>query len=168
VIGHGDLEGPYTEVDDLKIERDHRFPIRVTVQFYQATDVATLDENTVVDLKKQLDSVFKGADAVGSLVTEGTTLRPTEHNVKCEYPRWWTEPVWPLTLANGESVTRAQAEDFLKQQGSRTAVLPRRYPRWYWCGVMNYPQPDPFVYALEMAKTGDFAVKAEKTEDKKD
>ncbi|MDH4129124.1 MAG: hypothetical protein OEV44_10245, partial [Spirochaetota bacterium] len=36
VIGHGDLEGPFTEIDNLEIERDLRFPIRVTVQFYKA------------------------------------------------------------------------------------------------------------------------------------
>ena len=29
--------GPYTELDGLTIERDPRFPVRVTVQFYQAT-----------------------------------------------------------------------------------------------------------------------------------
>jgi hypothetical protein len=37
VIGHGEVEGPYTEIDGLDIERDPRFPIRVTVQFYKAT-----------------------------------------------------------------------------------------------------------------------------------
>ncbi len=37
VIGHGAVEGPYTEIDGLEIERDPRFPIRVTVQFYKAT-----------------------------------------------------------------------------------------------------------------------------------
>ena len=38
VIGHGELEGKYTEIDGLPIERDPRFPVRVTVQFYKATD----------------------------------------------------------------------------------------------------------------------------------
>ena len=37
VLGHGPTEGPYTELDGLTIERDARFPVRVTVQFYQAT-----------------------------------------------------------------------------------------------------------------------------------
>ena len=37
VIGHGELEGPFTEIDNLTIERDERFPVRVTVQFYKAT-----------------------------------------------------------------------------------------------------------------------------------
>jgi len=37
VIGHGEVEGPFTEIDNLAIKRDARFPIRVTVQFYKAT-----------------------------------------------------------------------------------------------------------------------------------
>ena len=37
VIGHGAVEGPFTEIDNLEIERDPDFPIRVTVQFYKAT-----------------------------------------------------------------------------------------------------------------------------------
>ena len=37
VLGHGPTEGPYTELDGLTIERDARFPVRVTLQFYQAT-----------------------------------------------------------------------------------------------------------------------------------
>jgi hypothetical protein len=37
VIGHGKVEGPFTEIDGLEIERDERYPIRVTVQFYKAT-----------------------------------------------------------------------------------------------------------------------------------
>jgi hypothetical protein len=34
VIGHGEVEGPFTEIDGLEIERDDQYPIRVTVQFY--------------------------------------------------------------------------------------------------------------------------------------
>ena len=34
--------GPYTELDGLTIERDPRFPVRVTVQFYQATSNGVL------------------------------------------------------------------------------------------------------------------------------
>ena len=44
VIGHGPVEGPFTEIDDLAIERDPNFPIRVTVQFYKATDNGIVSE----------------------------------------------------------------------------------------------------------------------------
>ena len=32
VIGHGDVEGPFTEIDGLDIERDDRYPIRVLLR----------------------------------------------------------------------------------------------------------------------------------------
>ena len=37
VLGHGELQGPFTELAGLEVERDPRFPVRVMVQFYQAT-----------------------------------------------------------------------------------------------------------------------------------
>ena len=37
VIGHGDAMGPHEECGGLELERDDRFPVRVTVQFYKAT-----------------------------------------------------------------------------------------------------------------------------------
>jgi hypothetical protein len=37
VIGRGKVEGPFTEIDGLEIERDERYPVRVTVQFFKAT-----------------------------------------------------------------------------------------------------------------------------------
>lgn len=156
VIGHGEIEGPFTEIDGLKIERDHRFPIRVTVQFYKGTDKSDISEQEIQDLKRQIDNVFKGADYVGSLVTEGTTLRPTSHNVKCEYPIWWTRPIWPIKLANGEQISREKAEEFIQTQ----VTTPAGYGYWYWCNWFVNPEPQPFAWALEMAKTGKFEVPA--------
>lgn len=159
VIGHGDIEGPFTEVDGVEIERDHRFPVRVTIQFYKATDVASVDESTIKEIKTKIDKVFKNADYVGSLVTEGTTLRPTEHNVTCEQPIWW-DRVWPMQLSNGETITKEIAEDYI----TNTVISPDLYPRWYWCGFYSQPDPTSFFYALEMDRTKDFKVK----EDPKD
>jgi len=72
VIGHGDLEGPFTEIDNLSIERDPRFPIRVTVQFYKATSNGVVDDKDLAEIKAQLNRVYQAGDYVGSLVTEGT------------------------------------------------------------------------------------------------
>jgi hypothetical protein len=88
VIGHGELEGPFTEIADLAIERDTRFPIRVTVQFYKATESAGLTKDDIAGMRAQIDRVFKNADYVGSLVTEGNTGRPTEHSGPRWLP-WW-------------------------------------------------------------------------------
>ncbi|MBT8493946.1 MAG: hypothetical protein KJO07_12910, partial [Deltaproteobacteria bacterium] len=77
VIGHGPTEGPYTELDGLTIERDSRFPVRVTVQFYQATSNGVVSRADVTRLAKKIDKVYKQADYVGSLVVPSGMRRPT-------------------------------------------------------------------------------------------
>jgi hypothetical protein len=89
VLGHGELEGPYTELDKLTIERDPRFPVRVTVQFYQATSHAHLGAENMAKLAQQIARVYEKGDYVGSLVVpspqdlqrptnwDGVTTRPS-------------------------------------------------------------------------------------------
>src|SRR5262245_36856795 len=79
VIGHGELEGPFTEIDNLKIERDDRFPVRVTVQFYKATSNGVVSAADLQAIKEQIDRVYAQSDYVGSLVTQGETGRVTEY-----------------------------------------------------------------------------------------
>ncbi len=94
VIGHGPIEGPFKEIGGKAIQRDPRFPIRVTVQFYQATANPKIDAQMVFEMEQQITSIYKEASAVGSLVTGGKTGRTTEHNV--EFWRWnWWGPIWP-------------------------------------------------------------------------
>lgn len=94
VIGHGDLEGPFTEIDGLAIERDPRFPVRVTVQFYKATDNGVVDEKDLREIKDQIDRVYKRSEYVGSLVTEGETGRITEYAGSKVQPADWWERFW--------------------------------------------------------------------------
>jgi len=68
VLGHGPTEGPYTELDGLTIERDTRFPIRVTLQFYQATSNGVLSHADVKAMADQIRKVYGKGDYVGSLV----------------------------------------------------------------------------------------------------
>lgn len=90
VIGHGALEGPFVEMDNLPIERDARFPIRVTVQFYKATSNGVISRTDVKTIQAQIKRVYKDADYVGSLVTEGYTGRPTEwEGDHTQPPGWW-------------------------------------------------------------------------------
>jgi hypothetical protein len=163
VIGHGgEPEGDFIEANDLAIERDHRFPIRVTVQFYMATDTAKLSRKQVVSMQRQLQDVLQGEGtrAVGSLVTDGQTGRATEHNVKCEYPVWWGQPATWRTLGLENA---SQAEEIVERS------LPRR-GWWYWCRWFDRPEPIYFGWALEMERSGDFTVPAEpeKPEDTKE
>ncbi len=90
VIGHGEWEGPFTEIDDLEIERDDRFPVRVTVQFYKATSNGIVSKEDIREIREQIDTVYAQSEYVGSLVTEGETGRITEYEgAKIEPPDWW-------------------------------------------------------------------------------
>ena len=94
VIGHGDLEGPFTEVDNLAIERDEQFPIRVTVQFYQATATGQVTQGELQEINAQLKRVYADADYVGSLVVAGETDRPTEYEGDKSMPERWWDAFW--------------------------------------------------------------------------
>lgn len=94
VIGHGDLEGPFTEIDGLAIERDDRFPIRVTVQFYKATSNGVVSAADLDAIKGQIDRVYAHSDYVGSLVTQGETGRVTEYSGNKVQPAGWWEAFW--------------------------------------------------------------------------
>ncbi|MEY3903751.1 MAG: hypothetical protein RL189_3057 [Pseudomonadota bacterium] len=123
VIGHGQFEGPFTEIDNLSIERDDRFPVRVTVQFYKATATGNADEADIKQIKEEIDSVLSAGDAAGSLVVAGETGRITEYEgVKVQPAGWWND-FWKRHEQNtGESADKAIArlmkllgKDYLKQ-----------------------------------------------------
>ncbi len=94
VIGHGDLEGPFTEIDGLEIERDERFPVRVTVQFYKATSNGVVSEEDMRQISEQINRVYAKSDYVGSLVTAGRTGRVTEYEGAKVQPADWWEEFW--------------------------------------------------------------------------
>ncbi len=94
VIGSGPVEGPFTEIDGLKIQRDHDFPIRVTVQFYKATSNGIVSEKDIDQIAHQIRKVYSEGDYVSSLVTGGGTGRITEYDgIKEQPPHWW-EDFW--------------------------------------------------------------------------
>lgn len=94
VIGHGPIEGPFTEIDDLPIERDDRFPIRVTVQFYQATSNGIVSAADMAAINAQLKRVYEEADYVGSLVVDGPSQRATEYDGDKQQPAGWWGAFW--------------------------------------------------------------------------
>ncbi len=92
VIGHGKLEGPFTEVNGLAIERDPRFPVRVTVQYYKATSNGIVSQADIASIRRDIDRVYEDAEFVGSLVTQGETGRPTEYwGNKVQPAGWWID-----------------------------------------------------------------------------
>jgi len=97
VLGHGPLEGPYTELAGLEVERDPRFPVRVTVQFYQATATGQVGEPEMAHLAKLVSKVYEKGDFVGSLVVPGPgdARRPTAWDGASPPPAglaWWDFP----------------------------------------------------------------------------
>ena len=97
VLGHGPLEGPYTELGGLQVERDARFPVRVTVQFYQATATGRIGEAEMAHLAKLVGKVYEKGDWVGSLVVPGPgdARRPTAWDGASPPPpdlAWWDFP----------------------------------------------------------------------------
>jgi len=127
VIGHGKVEGPFTEIDGLAIERDPRFPIRVTVQFYKATSNGIVTEADMQAIASQIERVYDEGDYVGSLVVGGESDRPTEYDgPKYEPPGWW-DAFWHRFEQNMQ-FSRWEALDVLKELG---AVA------WHWFGVIT-------------------------------
>ena len=112
--GYGKVEGPFTEIDSLQIQRDDRYPVRVTVQFYKATSNGVVSEDDMADIAAQINKVYQQADYVGSLVVEGRTGRPTEYEgLHVQPPDWW-DVFWQRHFANtGQS--REEAIGMLKK-----------------------------------------------------
>jgi hypothetical protein len=90
VVGHGLTRGPFLEGRGYRLERDARFPIRITVQFYKATSNGVVTDADLDGIAKSLGDVYEHADFVGSLVTPaGTKNRPTEwQSVPGEWFPW--------------------------------------------------------------------------------
>jgi hypothetical protein len=111
VIGHGLAEGPFTEIDNLDIQRDSRYPIRVTVQFYKATSNGVVTDKDMTDVAEQIRKVYQEGDYVGSLVVDGPKGRPTEYQGdKVQPPDWWAR-FWVRHLEN----TGQSRQDVIEQ-----------------------------------------------------
>lgn len=85
IIKVGEDEGEYSEINDLTMERDTRFPIRVTMLYYKATSNGEVNADVLKSIAEELQGARKWAVAISSLVTE-TTDRTTEHS---QVPSWW-------------------------------------------------------------------------------
>jgi hypothetical protein len=80
VLGHGDAQGPHGECGGLTLERDERFPVRVTVQFYKATSNGVVSDSDLADVERSIKRVYADGDFVGSLVvptSQQDRQRPT-------------------------------------------------------------------------------------------
>lgn len=78
---HSKFEG----IKDYTLKRDTRFPIRLTFQFYLATDEKDIPEPLWKEMKETIDGVYSKSVAVGSLVTQLNTGRTTEWDASGEH-----------------------------------------------------------------------------------
>ncbi|WP_227500025.1 hypothetical protein [Synechococcus sp. PCC 7335] len=118
VISHGEVEGPFTEIDNLAIERDPNFPIRATIQFYKATDNGVVSEADLAEIDEQIQRIYADADYVGSLVTDSRTGRPTEYEGNHEQPEDWWEEFWQHS-ENRQGMSREAALELLRRLRGR-------------------------------------------------
>jgi hypothetical protein len=87
VLGHGPKLGPFNEGHGLRLERDPKFPIRITVQFYKATSNGVVSDIDLDSIARSVGSVYEHAEFVGSLVLpDGDPRRPTAWQ---KVPREW-------------------------------------------------------------------------------
>ena len=78
VIGHGDDLGPYREMGGLRLQRDPRFPVRITVQLYKATSNGVVSDADMREVHQQIERIYENGEYVGSLVVpRGDRTRPT-------------------------------------------------------------------------------------------
>ncbi len=61
IVKVGAPEGPFIEVNDLEIERDERFPVRVTLQFYKTTSNGEVNEPIMKQIYDQITAVHANA-----------------------------------------------------------------------------------------------------------
>lgn len=79
VLGHGEDLGPFSEMGGLRLRRDERFPIRITVQFYRATSNGVISDADIEAVHRSIERVYEDGDFVGSLVVPRTErTRPTD------------------------------------------------------------------------------------------
>lgn len=69
VISYGEDEGEHLESSGYKLDRDDRYPIRLTVQFYKATSNGVIDQKDLQNILSCIKNAYNSADYIGSLVT---------------------------------------------------------------------------------------------------
>lgn len=82
----GNNQLKFKELNELtSIERDDKYPVRVTLQYYKSTSNGVVDSNIMFQISSQLINSKKQSDFCGSLVVDKNTgKRPTEWTKKEE------------------------------------------------------------------------------------
>lgn len=123
-ITHGKAEGEFTEIDKQSLVRDEELPIRVTVQFYKATD-GNVTAADVDDAAAKINKVYEDGDYVGSLVTGRDQSRPTAPQGFNQEPKeFWSD--WAKKHQRETGETPADVADRFRDLNARTGVEPAK------------------------------------------
>lgn len=77
ILKIGQEQGRYSYYQN-KISRDKTAPIRVTFQFYNATDTSEISDEIFSEIQSKFEACSRLATARGSLVTSTSSIRDTE------------------------------------------------------------------------------------------
>jgi len=80
---HSDFKG----IESADIERDERFPIRCTIQFYKVTDVGDIPKEEIKDMAENINRIYKAAGKSGSLVVENSDRKTEWVNNNKDYEK---------------------------------------------------------------------------------
>ena len=142
IIKVGESEGVFPDFQGLEIERDTRFPVRVTLQYYKATSNGVVNEANMYEVSTQLKESRKFGSAIGSLVVGDSSNRVTAPNTIKSAP-WW-EDYWLIHNSKYPHYNEAQAREKVFKNGrfvdSPLSEVEGRLPHIL---APHNPQPNP-------------------------
>jgi hypothetical protein len=100
----GKTFGKFEGTKDFELERDERYPIRCTLQYYKVTDSSIINALGFKELATQLNNIYDQAKAEGSLVIEDLDRKteqlphlpgqPTNGVPSLEEPKVFNKPMF--------------------------------------------------------------------------
>ena len=81
ILSTGKAHSEFKGTRGFTLERDSKYPIRCTIQFYKVSDTLDVPEKEFGKIADKINAVYQKADVYGSLVVDGKTKRVTEANL---------------------------------------------------------------------------------------
>jgi hypothetical protein len=87
------VQGPFRGLGNHLLERDDRYPIRLTYQFYKITDEVNLKVEDVQEISQRIHSVYEAGSNQSSLVLQNTKRQtePLLASKELDHPRKMAE-----------------------------------------------------------------------------
>jgi hypothetical protein len=115
IIKVGKEEGDFPTFNNLEIERNTDYPVRVTLQYYKATSNGVINNEDIESIFSQLKESRKYATAIGSLVVSDSN-RTTEFKPQVTVAPWWND-WWIIHGGEYTHLTEQQAKEKIFKNG---------------------------------------------------